>query len=162
MGLEVPEGFFLLGAVGGVAGAEPGVVVRSVATARPLAATAGVHAGELDAELPERHFVFEASGLFAKSAHPRGHLGGRGGGLAAGGARRLGGRLVALAAVRTLKHPRAPLDREQHEGLHHHPDISPLRRPAASVYAEEKSYRRIEEPEVFALHFNGTGVVFHD
>jgi hypothetical protein len=35
---------------GVLAGAGPEELVRSVATAHPLAATAGVHAGELDAD----------------------------------------------------------------------------------------------------------------
>jgi hypothetical protein len=46
--------------VGGMAGAESGALVRSVATAHPFAATAGVHAGELDADRLEGFTVVEA------------------------------------------------------------------------------------------------------
>ncbi len=46
--------------MGGMAEAVPGAMVRSVATAHPLAAMAGVHAGELDADRLEGVTVLEA------------------------------------------------------------------------------------------------------
>jgi hypothetical protein len=52
-------------AVDATAGAEPGAVVRSVATVHPLVAATGIHAGELDADGLDSLAVEEAKAASA-------------------------------------------------------------------------------------------------